>query len=163
VYLTQRSYVDGDIQLENGRNGGNARILASTIDGNLQVKQNRVRLVIRGGVVIHNNRIAENLQYKQNNPAQPAATTGPGTRKVSAPGYREPSVAGFQYRRGAAAPIWSGRVLPPLAGDALQLGELPTGHLPAQGTGVLAGLASVLGSGDGQHSLARHQPVERDL
>jgi hypothetical protein len=95
VHVTQRSYVDGDIQLENGRSGGNARILASTIDGNLQVKQNRARLVIRGdvvrgdlqafqnrgGVVIQNNRIAENLQCKQNNPAPTGGNNRAGDKE----------------------------------------------------------------------------------
>lgn len=96
VSVVQRSFVDGDIQLKNGRSGGTGNIRATTIEGNLQLEQNLARLVAganvidgdlqafknRGGLSINNNRMDGNLQCKQNNPAP----TGSGNRADSKEG-----------------------------------------------------------------------------
>lgn len=76
-----RSDVDGDIQLE-GVSGEVSRIQRTTIGGNLQLDNNRVRIVAAynsidgdlqafdntGGLVIHYNAIDGNLQCKSNSP-----------------------------------------------------------------------------------------------
>ncbi|MGI8649860.1 MAG: hypothetical protein ACR2KW_05710 [Rubrobacter sp.] len=83
VQVSQRSFVGGDIQLDKGRSGGNSFIGGSTVDGNLQLKQNYAKITAqnnviqgdlqaesnRGGLVFKSNRIFENFQCKQNNPA----------------------------------------------------------------------------------------------
>lgn len=70
------------MQLENGLDGGSGRVLNSKVNGDLQFFSNDARMVARGntilanfqanqntgGLVIENNRIAENLQCQSNNP-----------------------------------------------------------------------------------------------
>jgi hypothetical protein len=82
VSLKSGSRVGGSVQLENGRNGGLGRVIATRINGDLQFFSNEAKMVARkntilgnlqavsntGGLVIENNTIAENLQCKQNNP-----------------------------------------------------------------------------------------------
>ncbi len=72
----------GSVQLENGLDGGSGNVLNSRINGDLQFFSNEARMVARGntilanfqanqnkgGLVIQNNRIAENLQCQANNP-----------------------------------------------------------------------------------------------
>ncbi|HSL00178.1 MAG TPA: hypothetical protein VK869_07555 [Rubrobacteraceae bacterium] len=83
VVLKAGSRIGGNVQLENGRSGGNGKVVASRINGDLQIESNKAKMVSRGstilanlqafqntgGVVLKNNTIAENLQCKQNNPA----------------------------------------------------------------------------------------------
>lgn len=83
VVLKADSRIGGNVQLENGQRGGNARVVASRINGDLQFFSNKAKMVSRGstilanlqavsnrgGVVLKNNTISENLQCKQNNPA----------------------------------------------------------------------------------------------
>ena len=82
ILLRQGSVVVGSVQLENGLKGGSGRVLNTRINGDLQFFQNEARMVARGntilanfqanqntgGLVIENNRIAENLQCQSNNP-----------------------------------------------------------------------------------------------
>jgi hypothetical protein len=82
VYLRQGSVVVGSVQLENGLRDGSGKVLNSRINGDLQFFSNDARMVARGntilanfqanqnkgGLVITNNRIAENLQCQSNNP-----------------------------------------------------------------------------------------------
>jgi hypothetical protein len=83
VVLRQGSIVVGSVQLENGLRGGNGKVLNTRINGDLQFFSNYSRMVAKGntilanfqanqnkgGLVIQNNRIAENLQCQSNNPA----------------------------------------------------------------------------------------------
>ena len=83
ILLRQGSVVVGSVQLENGLRGGSGRVLNTRINGDLQFFSNDARMVARGntlqanfqanqnkgGLVIENNRIAENLQCQSNNPA----------------------------------------------------------------------------------------------
>ncbi|AHY47585.1 Hypothetical Protein RradSPS_2302 [Rubrobacter radiotolerans] len=83
VQVSQRSSVGGDIQLDKGLRGGSAFVGGSTIDGNLQLKENYASITAqnntirgnlqaesnRGGLVFKNNRISGSFQCKQNNPA----------------------------------------------------------------------------------------------
>ena len=83
ITLRQSSVVVGSVQLENGLDGGSGRVLNSRVNGDLQFFSNDARMVARGntilanfqanqntgGLVIENNRIAENLQCQSNNPA----------------------------------------------------------------------------------------------
>ena len=82
IVLRQNSVVVGSVQLENGLEGGTGKVLNSRINGDLQFFSNEARMVARGntilanfqanqntgGLVIENNRIAENLQCQANNP-----------------------------------------------------------------------------------------------
>jgi cytoskeletal protein CcmA (bactofilin family) len=82
ITLRQNSVVVGSVQLENGLRGGSGRVLNSKVNGDLQFFSNEARMVARGntilanfqanqntgGLVIENNRIAENLQCQSNNP-----------------------------------------------------------------------------------------------
>ena len=82
INLRQNSVVVGSVQLENGLRGGSGRVLNTRINGDLQFFQNESRMIARGntilanfqanqnkgGLVIENNRIAENLQCQSNNP-----------------------------------------------------------------------------------------------
>jgi hypothetical protein len=82
ITLREGSRVGGSVQLENGLSGGTGKVLNTRINGDLQFEANEARMVARGstilanlqvvqntgGVVLENNRIAENLQCKQNNP-----------------------------------------------------------------------------------------------
>lgn len=82
IVLRQNSVVVGSVQLENGLEGGSGKVLNSRINGDLQFFSNEARMVARGntilanfqanqnkgGLVIENNRIAENLQCQANNP-----------------------------------------------------------------------------------------------
>jgi hypothetical protein len=82
ITLRQNSVVVGSVQLENGLDGGRGRVLNSKVNGDLQFFSNDARMVARGntilanfqanqntgGLVIENNRIAENLQCQSNNP-----------------------------------------------------------------------------------------------
>jgi hypothetical protein len=82
ITLRQNSVVVGSVQLENGLDGGSGRVLNSKVNGDLQFFSNDTRMVARGntilanfqanqntgGLVIENNRIAENLQCQSNNP-----------------------------------------------------------------------------------------------
>ena len=83
IYLRQGSVVVGSVQLENGLRGGTGQVLNIRINGDLQFFSNEARMVARGntilanfqanqnkgGLVIQNNRIAQNLQCQSNNPA----------------------------------------------------------------------------------------------
>lgn len=83
VQVKQGSFVDGDIQLKNGRSGGSSLISASIIDGNLQLEENRAKMTAnsntirgdfqafknRGGLSFNNNRISQTFQCKENSPA----------------------------------------------------------------------------------------------
>lgn len=83
VVLKADSRIGGNVQLENGQRGGNGKVVASRINGDLQFFSNKAKMVSRGstilanlqavsntgGVVLKNNTIAENLQCKQNNTA----------------------------------------------------------------------------------------------
>src|SRR5918997_6627988 len=76
IVLRQGSVVVGSVQLENGLRDGMGKVLNTRINGDLQYFSNRSRMVARGntilanlqanqntgGLVIENNRIAENLQ-----------------------------------------------------------------------------------------------------
>jgi hypothetical protein len=82
ITLRQNSVVVGSVQLENGLDDGSGRVLNSKVNGDLQFFSNDARMVARGntilanfqanqntgGLVIENNRIAENLQCQSNNP-----------------------------------------------------------------------------------------------
>jgi hypothetical protein len=82
VTLRRNSVVVGSVQLENGLRGGAGRVLNSKVNGDLQFFSNDARMIARGntllanfqanenvgGLVIENNRIAENLQCQSNNP-----------------------------------------------------------------------------------------------
>ena len=82
VTLAQTSNVVGSVQLENGLEGGLGRVLNSCVNGDVQFFYNDARMVARGntilanlqanqntgGLVISNNRIAQNLQCQANNP-----------------------------------------------------------------------------------------------
>jgi hypothetical protein len=82
ITLREGSRVGGSVQLENGLSGGTGKVVQTRINGDLQFEANRAKMVARGstilanlqvfqntgGVVLQNNRIAENLQCKQNNP-----------------------------------------------------------------------------------------------
>lgn len=83
VNVKQGSFVDGDIQLKNGRSGGSSLVAASIVDGNLQLGENRAKMTAnsntirgdfqafknRGGLSFNNNRISQNFQCKENAPA----------------------------------------------------------------------------------------------
>src|SRR5918997_3315187 len=82
ITVRRNSVVVGSVQLENGLDGGSGRVLNSRVNGDLQYFSNEARMVARGntllanlqanqntgGLVIENNRIAENLQCQANNP-----------------------------------------------------------------------------------------------
>ena len=82
ILLRRGSVVVGSVQLENGLRGGSGRVLNTRINGDLQFFSNDARMVARGntiyanfqanqnkgGVVIENNKISENLQCQSNNP-----------------------------------------------------------------------------------------------
>ena len=82
ILLRQGSVVVGSVQLENGLRGGYGRVLNTRVNGDLQFFSNEARMIARGntilanfqanqnigGLVIENNRIAENLQCQSNNP-----------------------------------------------------------------------------------------------
>ena len=82
IVLRQGSIVVGSVQLENGLRGGSGRVLNTRINGDLQFFSNGARMIARGntiqanfqanqntgGLVIKNNRVAENLQCQSNNP-----------------------------------------------------------------------------------------------
>ncbi len=82
ILLRQGSVVVGSVQLENGLRGGSGRVINTSINGDLQFFSNEARMIARGntihanfqanqntgGLVIENNRIAENLQCQSNNP-----------------------------------------------------------------------------------------------
>jgi hypothetical protein len=82
ITLRENSVVIGSVQLENGLDGGSGRVLSSRVNGDVQFFSNEARMVARGntvlanlqanqnrgGLVIQNNRIAENLQCQANNP-----------------------------------------------------------------------------------------------
>jgi hypothetical protein len=82
ITLRRNSVVVGNVQLENGLEGGVGRVLNSKVNGDLQYFSNEARMIARGntllanfqatqntgGLVIENNRIAENLQCQANNP-----------------------------------------------------------------------------------------------
>jgi hypothetical protein len=82
ITLRQNSAVVGSVQLENGLDGGSGRVLNSKVNGDLQFFSNEARMIARGntllanfqanqnkgGLVIENNKIAENLQCQSNDP-----------------------------------------------------------------------------------------------
>ena len=82
ITLRKNSVVVGSVQLENGLEDGTGRVLGSRINGDLQYFSNEARMVARGntllanlqanqntgGLLIEDNRIAENLQCQANNP-----------------------------------------------------------------------------------------------
>ncbi len=82
ITLKQNSVVVGSVQLENGLDDGSGKVLNSKVNGDLQFFSNEARMVAKGntllanfqanqntgGLVIQNNRIAENLQCQANNP-----------------------------------------------------------------------------------------------
>lgn len=79
VLVRNRTFVGGNIQL---KQGGTARVENTTVDGDIQFEENDDRLSAAsnrvggnfqvfkntGGVSLVNNRIAENLQCKENDP-----------------------------------------------------------------------------------------------
>jgi hypothetical protein len=82
IVVREGSVVVGSVQLENGLSDGLGQVLNSRINGDLQFFSNEARMVARGntilanfqanqnkgGLVIKNNKIAENLQCQSNNP-----------------------------------------------------------------------------------------------
>ena len=82
IVLRQASVVVGSVQLENGLSDGSGRVLNTRINGDLQFFSNEARMIARGntilanfqanqnmgGLVIENNRVAENLQCQSNSP-----------------------------------------------------------------------------------------------
>ena len=82
IVLRQASVVVGSVQLENGLSDGSGRVINTRINGDLQFFSNEARMIARGktilanfqanqnmgGLVIENNRVAENLQCQSNNP-----------------------------------------------------------------------------------------------
>ena len=82
IVVREGSRVGGSVQLENGRSGGTGKVISSRVNGDVQFFSNDARMVARGntilanfqvnqntgGLVIKNNRIAENLQCQSNNP-----------------------------------------------------------------------------------------------
>ncbi len=83
IVLRRASVVVGSVQLENGLRDGSGQVLNTRINGDLQFFSNKARMIARGntllanfqanqnkgGLVIENNKIAENLQCQSNNPA----------------------------------------------------------------------------------------------
>ena len=83
IVVREGSVVVGSVQLENGLRDGSGKVLNSRINGDLQFFSNDARMVARGntilanfqanqnkgGLVIKNNKISENLQCQSNNPA----------------------------------------------------------------------------------------------
>jgi hypothetical protein len=82
IVLRQASVVVGSVQLENGLSDGSGRVINTRINGDLQFFSNEARMIARGntilanfqanqnmgGLVIENNKVAENLQCQSNNP-----------------------------------------------------------------------------------------------
>ena len=82
IVLRQGSVVVGSVQLENGLRDGMGKVLNTRINGDLQFFSNNAHMIARGntilanfqanqnkgGLVIKNNKIAENLQCQSNNP-----------------------------------------------------------------------------------------------
>jgi hypothetical protein len=82
IVLRQGSVVVGSVQLDNGLRDGSGKVLNTRINGDLQFFSNYAHMIARGntilanfqanqnkgGLVIENNRIAENLQCQSNNP-----------------------------------------------------------------------------------------------
>src|ERR687893_312702 len=82
ITLREGSRVGGSVQLKNGLDGGTGKVVKTRINGDLQFETNEARTLARnstilanlqavgntGGGVLENNRIAENLQCKENNP-----------------------------------------------------------------------------------------------
>jgi hypothetical protein len=82
IVLRQASVVVGSVQLENGLSDGSGRVINTRINGDLQFFSNEARMIARGntilanfqanqnmgGLVIENNRVAENLQCQPNSP-----------------------------------------------------------------------------------------------
>jgi hypothetical protein len=82
VVLREASVVVGNVQLENGLEGGSGRVINSRVNGDVQYFSNKARMVARGntilgnlqanqntgGLVISGNSIAENLQCQANKP-----------------------------------------------------------------------------------------------
>jgi hypothetical protein len=82
IVLREASVVVGSVQLENGLSDGSGRVLNTRINGDLQFFSNEARMIARGntilanfqanqnmgGLVIENNRVAENLQCQSNSP-----------------------------------------------------------------------------------------------
>jgi hypothetical protein len=82
IVLRQASVVVGSVQLENGLRDGSGRVINTRINGDLQFFSNEARMIARGntilanfqanqnmgGLVIENNKVAENLQCQSNNP-----------------------------------------------------------------------------------------------
>jgi hypothetical protein len=82
IVLRQASVVVGSVQLENGLSDGSGRVINTRINGDLQFFSNEARMIARGntilanfqanqnmgGLVIENNRVAENLQCQSNSP-----------------------------------------------------------------------------------------------
>ena len=82
IVLREASVVVGSVQLENGLSDGSGRVINTRINGDLQFFSNEARMIARGntilanfqanqnmgGLVIENNRVAENLQCQSNSP-----------------------------------------------------------------------------------------------
>jgi hypothetical protein len=82
IVLRQASVVVGSVQLENGLSDGSGRVINTSINGDLQFFSNEARMIARGntifanfqanqnmgGLVIENNKVAENLQCQSNSP-----------------------------------------------------------------------------------------------
>lgn len=76
------SVFGGSVQLENGRSGGLGSVATTRVNGDVQYFSNAARMVARsntilsnlqavgnrGGLLISNNRISQNLQCKENTP-----------------------------------------------------------------------------------------------
>jgi opacity protein-like surface antigen len=95
VSVGSGSVVGGNVQLNNGRSGGEARIVSTRINGDLQFDSNAARIVARnntvganlqavqntGGLVISGNKIAQNLQCKENNPPPTGGSNTAGDKE----------------------------------------------------------------------------------
>ena len=82
IRVRDNSRVVGSVQLNNGQSGGEARIVSTQINGDLQFDSNKSRIIARnntvggnlqavqntGGVELTRNTIAQNLQCKENEP-----------------------------------------------------------------------------------------------
>lgn len=82
IRVKDGSRVVGNVQLNNGQSGGEAKLVSTRINGDLQFDSNAARIVARsntvggnlqavqntGGVELTRNTIAENLQCKENEP-----------------------------------------------------------------------------------------------
>jgi hypothetical protein len=95
IVLRQASVVVGSVQLENGLSDGSGRVINTRINGDLQFFSNEARMIARGntilanfqanqnmgGLVIENNRVAENLQCQSNSPPPTGGSNTAGDKE----------------------------------------------------------------------------------